>query len=359
MRASLLLLAVLPACHIADAAFGRLRTEDQIRPALERAFEEVQAVRGPFDLPNLRLVTPEERAAEMRRLLREAADQPGFVEGARLERAFGLAISDDRAVELYSTNVPAWYEPETDTMVIASPWRDDAAGRMMLRHELAHARQDQLYDLLDMRNRGFDGSQALRWVFEGDACLTDALAVRATAPPSDEPLWRALPLPARFEGTEAERFQQQIAYQPYHWGSSSLARRFEESGWEAVDALLRDPPATTRAVWTRSAFVDEVPFGPPVLPPGAVAAPAFSIGMGGLAALLRTDGDESHLAQFWETDRFVPFELDGEPGYHWVLRVRSGHAWSFETAFANGLPGEREETVLRRGNEFVIVSVHD
>ncbi|MEO0603790.1 MAG: hypothetical protein AAF211_20295, partial [Myxococcota bacterium] len=270
-----------------------------------------------------------------------------------------LTISEDRAVEIFSAAVPAWYEPDTDTMVIVTPWRDDAAGRMMLRHELAHARQDQLYDLLDIRDRGFDGSQALRWVFEGDACLTEAIARRASEPPTDEPLWRALPRPVRIPGTEAERFQQQMAYQPYHLGSSSLARRYEASGWEAIDALLREPPQTTRAVWNDHPFDHETPFAPPVLPPRAVPAPAFSIGMSGLAALLRTDGDEAHLAQFWEADRFVPFEVDGEPGYHWTLRVRPGYAWQLEAALANGLPGERVETVERVGDVFVFVSIHD
>ena len=328
-----LLCVVMGGCHFADVALGQHRTRRVLEHETSLAADEVREVRGAFDTPPVRLVRRKDVPAEIR--THEHQELPFQADLQRFEDAFGLRLSDDEQVTAFTESIGAWYSPEENEIVVVTPWRADDLGRMVLRHELVHARQDQVSRRLDQPPSTLDAFAALRLVLEGDATLA-ALAVEHGVEP--RVLAEHLPGPGRFEGSDAERWYRHSLWRPYPRGSKAVLHHFEQGGWERVDDLLREPPSTSRKLLQ--------PYG--VVVPGLPDddRPSFTVGALMLENLLATSGFATSHARYWIDDRFVSWEQDGQLRFEWTIRTDfEDGAANLGRALSDGIARGRPVTV--------------
>jgi len=342
-------------CHWADEALGAWR-ERQLNAALDRAAEEVRVVRGPLDLPKLRLVTRDELGAELL-----GGEEPPWAERLeRFEASLGLSLPRQRRMELVQGRIAAYYVPKDDEIVVVTPWRDDVIGRVTLRHELAHARQDQVSSLLDELPADLDRASVMRLLAEGEASLVALAAQHGTDPEKVRP--HTFRRPPSFEGSDAERWALQLAAGPYHRGVGGLWHHFEQDGWTTIDALLTAPPEQSHRVMFPTEYYREPrPIPPPTdLPAGAAVHDAFEVGAFLIERLLVVAGHDAPVARYWFADRFVPFEVDGEPGYHWTIRTASSYeAGLVAELLADGVPGGRPARVVVEDRDLIVRTIQD
>lgn len=315
----LALIGLLAGCHWADDALGQWGRDRELRGAVERAAAEVAALRGPFEVPGIRLI---ERDALPEELLRLTGRHPELeARYDQLETALGVRMDDEAAVELLSRSFRGYYLPADDEIVLVTPWQDDAHGMEVLRHELAHARQDQISDRLVPASADLDAFTATKLLVEGDAVLVQ-LAVELG--PHPDALAPRLPRSGGVSGDPAERWLGHLVGRPYTRGSGVALRVFEAGGWAAIDALLVDPPAHSHTLLFPDArrdgsALEEEPYD---LPEGAVAQPGFRVGAHHLEVLLATRGLlEPDSLEHWVDDHLVPWERDAERGFYWSIRL--------------------------------------
>ncbi len=140
-------------------------------------------------------------------------------------------------------------------------------------HELVHALQDQLLDgtLHDLYGAGSsDQAAAYAWVVEGDASVSEL----GPEDPFTEQLmrsrsWGTHALPFWWTGggiTISEIGMRGLAMAaPYTSGEEYVSELQQQSGWEAVNALLRDPPDSSEQLrHTDKRVADEQPL--PIAP---------------------------------------------------------------------------------------------
>ena len=156
-------------------------------------------------------------------------------------------------------------------LVSQLPLAESAASTVA--HELVHALQDQLLDgtLHDLYGEGTsDQASAYSWVVEGDASFSEIGPEDPfTAELLRTRIWGTHEAPFWWTGggiTIAEiGMRGPSAAAPYTSGKDHVAELQQQSGWDAVNALLRDPPDSSeqlRHAGKREA--DELPL--PVAP---------------------------------------------------------------------------------------------
>ncbi|GAB6880025.1 Hvo_1808 family surface protein [Halorubrum gandharaense] len=166
-------------------------------------------------------------------------------------KALFVVGEDDSSAEaldaVFGGAVAGFYSPAEDRVVLVVD-EDEAlqiSGSTLV-HELAHAMQDQYHDLADPRYAGDtqDADLAVEGIVEGEVVLIEELYDERCAeewacigePPADDDDG----LPANFNYGIL-----QTVLQPYSDGPFYAESLREEGGWEAVNASMNDPPATT------------------------------------------------------------------------------------------------------------------
>jgi len=266
----------------AEAALGRVATiEPEVAKLRGLAFE--RAVPTRYQPPD------EFRAFVRREIAKELPAARSRDLTAALAHLGFLTAPDDLATveeQAMTTQAGAYYDPAAKAFFVVMVPDSDLMLDTMSAHELTHALQDQHFDLAKFlpsdRSLSDDAASARRFVAEGDATLVmllyaarsqigaalspaliAALRAQVTALASQDitALKSQVKSQAQlFHGVDRE-IQKSIdamdAIPPavlvplldaYTKGALVALTAYEHGGWPAVDALYRDPPASTEQV---------------------------------------------------------------------------------------------------------------
>ncbi|WP_193569992.1 MULTISPECIES: Hvo_1808 family surface protein [Halorussus] len=173
-------------------------------------------------------------------------------ENAKYEALFMVNESTDSlAVQRRNSGaaVGGFYSPTDDRIVVVSenvttPRLDE----LTLGHELVHALQDQQFDLGRFERPTREQHNAVDGLVEGDANYVQHIYERRC---NDEWAGTCLGITERPQdsaGSLANIGPYLIKFQPYSDGPAFLRSVRDEGGWERVNGLYEDPPASTEQV---------------------------------------------------------------------------------------------------------------
>lgn len=223
-------------------------------------------------------------------------------------RTFGLleAVPDDidliqTQIDLLGDQVAGFYNDETLELVVRADDPDatlGATGLVTLAHELEHALADATVGLPDLD--GFetddDGAQAALAVVEGSAVtLMSQFQVTALDPFAMlGDLGTILESQQGLDGVP-HLIRESLTF-PYFAGPTYVCSLHAQGGWDAVDAAMQDPPATTHAILFPGSGVDEpVAVPQPAGPEGYDAQDRRTFGAAQLSWLLGAPGGDDSL----------------------------------------------------------------
>lgn len=247
-----------------------LATQTGLAGEMETAMKEVEAIRGlTFESPVASEVLSRDRLrevleAQISRDLSMPVDQQ-----MEIFEALTLLDSSERALdqlmEVYESQVLAFYDPRTHTYYTFDRAPDGAAMAAMMTevvaiHELTHALQDQRFDAgkkLTALESNWDAQMAYHAVLEGEATLVMLASMFSKlgipmeeVAGSDEMLASISDAAALNPGFSADAppyFVESMKF-PYLEGLALVVRAFRRDGWKGVDALHARPPASSEEV---------------------------------------------------------------------------------------------------------------
>ena len=324
--------------------------------ALERTVAEVRELAWKHPVATRR-VSRNEALAKLREILAEELPKERATRVSTLLGKLGLLPEDyplaERLGELLEEQVAGFYVARDDTLYV--PELDAAARealgdnlalarRTILAHELDHALTDQHYDLgrfLEdpaLRDRD-DLLFARKALAEGDATL---LMMLVTMRDSGLPLSReAFPSGATLRGMfdllgsglyprldEAPPWLRDQLVEPYVLGLMLVVDAWKTGGWKAVDALWKDPPASTEQLLhpdRRNDTPTLVPLPPHRGRPADVSVELGELGTRAWLAVVLPRERAEAAAAGWDGDRAGLWEGNGGT---WRVRWRS--TWDTE-----------------------------
>lgn len=213
----------------------------------------VEGERGEsFEHPvTVEFLTPEEYSERTRSDASELTleDEESLEAAAALFRAFGLAEGEvdlfDSSNDIADTGTLAFYDPVSDSVTVrGTDLTVDL--RVTLVHELTHALQDQIVDLVDMQaDAGEMGSTAVRGLIEGDAVLVEQAYVDQVLTDDERTAYETASVSASDQATAdlGDVPASLLAFfgAPYAFGPPFvLAAQAERD----IDAVFRVPPET-------------------------------------------------------------------------------------------------------------------
>jgi len=158
-------------------------------------------------------------------------------------------------LDLYSEQIAGYYDTEEKTLYVIS--NDDALNvtqRVTLAHELAHALQDQHFDLSQFENEGEDEAVdteadfAFRALVEGEATLLEQQYLQHLAP---HDFVRMAGEIAEIDTTVLDKTPLVIAEGqifPYREGLTFAQNLYQQGGWAAVNEAYAEPPVSTEQI---------------------------------------------------------------------------------------------------------------
>ena len=361
--------------------------ETELDAAVSRAMARVEKIRGlefKQRVP-VRVVSREDFASN--RDGSETSPQVRLRKNTKWEAMFMINESTD-AIETQESNqavsVGGYYSPSTQEIVMISenatlPKIDE----ITLAQELFHALQGQAFNAYSRSwypGRTDETHNAADGLIEGDGNYVDHLYEQRC-----EAEWDCLqPENSRGGGGGGglNVGLLQVTLQPYSDGPALVRSLHETEGWEAVNDLYEDPPASTEQVIHPQKYGNDEPEYPTVentasngwevLDMGERSANYASFGEGGLAVMMwypsfaesgedvivpyaehfnRRDGGEIqkvnpynydfNVTDGWGGDRLVPYVDDSsaktsETGYVWKIN------WDSEADAAEFIQGYRQ-----------------
>jgi len=155
------------------------------------------------------------------------------------------------------SNVLGFYSPRNESIVIVEGEEAAVPSETTLAHELIHALQDQHYNLSDYPRPTREKYNAVNGLIEGDAHYTDQRyrercesEWNCFAPETDE---------SESGGSDLHFGVYFLNFFPYSDGPPFVAGFHEQGGWDRVDALYDDPPASTEQVIDPSKYGEDAP----------------------------------------------------------------------------------------------------
>ena len=218
----------------------------------------VEEIRGlEFDrLPSIIVLSPEEFTERVRS---EVASELEDIEvDEALFKLLGLLSPDDDLAalyeELYGESVAGFYSSDDQEMVIPSSGEELSPVEVLtLLHELVHAVTDQHFgfglrmeDLAD--NQLYDPASGLVSLVEGDATVSEVLYVENLTPSERSRLWAEM-MAMEQPDLDIPLFMEQSLYFPYERGFEYVLNGWRKGGWQAVNELYLDPPASTEEIY--------------------------------------------------------------------------------------------------------------
>ncbi len=167
-------------------------------------------------------------------------------------------------LDLVAGQVAGFYVPESGELVVRSDAPDAPLGpteQVTLAHELEHALADQNLELLDadLDAAGADAALAALSVIEGDASLIGQRFALAHLSVEDQVEVSLSPELADAQ-TQLDAAPYYLAREllfPYLEGMSFVCGHLLDGGWDAVDSLYHDPPASTVEILFPERYGDE------------------------------------------------------------------------------------------------------
>jgi hypothetical protein len=234
---------------------------------------------------------------------------------------------------LYTGLVLGFYDFDLEAFVIVSSDNNIASRDIdTITHEFVHALQDQHFDLqstFDSFGANSDRTLAFQFVVEGDARLSEQLLndieaeVSGQLPPASDRLPGA--------GGRIPTLLQEIFIAPYREGVSAVTAILNGADFEAIDALLAQPPQSTEQLLHLGKLAAAEP-------PISVADPDAGPHLGSGWSLIQTDTlgefflrllideelsgrEASDAAAGWGGDRIATYRSDsGDELLTWNLR---------------------------------------
>jgi PGF-CTERM protein len=289
-------------------------------------------------------------------------------------------------------SVLGYYSPTNDRIVIVS----DSDGALdvdgpTLAHELAHALQDQQFDLTRYNRSTTEKDNAINGIVEGDPTYTEYLYNQRCGDEWECPSQESSPPPR--PGPEFDWGIYFMGFQPYADGGAFVQQLQDEGGWAAVNDVYENPPASSEQVMYPEKYPDEKPRDVSVedrsddewrvldLETGLNYAEFGEAGMASMfisptyddrnpefvsADDLQTGSDVDTLdyslryTDGWDGDRLYPYVTDdsvatNETGYVWKTAWDSpDDASDFASAYAEMLRYRGAEAVSDRANTYRI-----
>ena len=283
-------------------------------------------------------------------------------------RALGLISADvdlfDANNDIRSSDVLAYYDPETLRITVKGKGPLDASAKVVLAHELTHTLQDQHFDLrrIDRLGARHHASSATRALIEGDAVRIQNLYQQGLSKTEQDAVTKEQSQSASSAAENAPDMLLAIAQAPYTLGPAMVAAGAERDG--GIDGLFRTPPTTDAAYLTPSTLLDDVHVTR--VPRPGVTATEKVVGtpdVFGAFALYLVLGSQLgpqtalHVADGWGGDSMISFERDG----HTCLRAAfAGRDAKATTAIREALADWAKEmsigaaTVEPRSNRAVL-----
>ncbi|WP_254864124.1 Hvo_1808 family surface protein [Halovivax gelatinilyticus] len=233
-----------------DDRDGAHVSEDELQAVVYRSMARTEEIRGLTfqEVPDVDVVTREEFQEETDELFADLTERDELVENVRYE-AFLMVDRETDAVEafeaLYGGAVGGYYDPAEDQIVLVSDDLEDVeVDEVTLGHELLHALQDQHFGLEGYDRETIDSDGAVNGLIEGDAVFVDE---QYEARCGDE--WDCLEPEATMPDTPEIVWGQYLTLiMPYDEGPNFVEFHYEQGGWDAIDALYDEPPASTSEV---------------------------------------------------------------------------------------------------------------
>jgi hypothetical protein len=258
------------------------------------------------------------------------------------------------------SNVLGFYSPSQDRIVVISESdRPQLRNELTLGHELTHALQDQVFDLTSYVRPTRGIYNAYNGLFEGDShyieqryselCDTD---------------WDCVEVPSaggQQGGSSDLRFGVYILnYFPYSDGPGFVAYHERRGGWERVNAMYDDPPASSEQVIYPEKYGEDAPTNVtlsdtnsgewerlrPESPRGN-ARPAYAeFGQSGMAAMFAyTLYDDYNRSRVVAPNEFLNLE-NGEVNTSDPLNYDLGYVsgWDGDRMYIYDTPGKDNET---------------
>lgn len=201
--------------------------------------------------PTLRIVGPGGAAFE-----EEHDDDEWLRIGESRYRALGILSLDDEAdpclADGSGCDAVGSYDPVADEMVVSSAETEwGPAVRAVIVHELTHAIQERRGDLRRLDKiwwRDYEAGDAMEAVVEGEATLLEYQYLDSLPPRGRWLHWEGSSDLGTLDPGEVTAYFDYVSYYPYDEGARAVTAAYDAGGWDAVDALLADPPATTEAL---------------------------------------------------------------------------------------------------------------
>jgi hypothetical protein len=165
-------------------------------------------------------------------------------------------------LKLYSEQIAGFYDADRKTFYIAS-WISAADQKPVMVHELAHALQDQHFDVMkilkeDRGRKNDDRTMAHEALFEGDATVVmlnyELEPVKRTFSQLPDLAFAMRTLMASMQSQfpvfkAAPAFLQESMFFPYSGGAAFLQKAWAQNpSWESVNKMYADLPSSTEQI---------------------------------------------------------------------------------------------------------------
>lgn len=289
------------------------------------------------------------------------ARSPAFrtFDNAKFEALFLIGEENDSLAVQQSNsnqNVLGYYSPRNDSIVVVSDSETPKLGRSTLAHELVHALQDQQFNLSQGAPPTRDGYNARNGLVEGEANYVQRRYEKRCGGQ-----WRCLDVGGAGGsggGGDLHLGVYALEYFPYADGPAFVDAVYDRAGWQGVNDLYEDIPASSEQIIHPEKYGTDTPTNLTVRDRTAGGwervrpngRPDYAtLGQSGLSAMFgytiyddynrssvvrpdefinsegrsvnRTDPFEYGLAPTdgWDGDRMAVYENDGKTGYVWKL----------------------------------------
>ena len=225
-------------------------SEDELEAVVSRSMARTEVIRELTfeERPDVEVITREQFQEESEAMFGDPSDRDLLVDNVRYEAK--LMVERDRdsfeaLQELYGDAVAGYYSPAEGQIVLIS---DDLEAvevdEVTLGHELLHALQDQHFGLDGFDRETMEADATSNGLIEGDAVFVDSQYEERCGAE-----WDCLE-PTADPPTPGDIVYGQFfsLIMPYDEGPDYVEYVYEQGGWDAVNALYDDPPASTSEI---------------------------------------------------------------------------------------------------------------